>query len=81
MTYVAITFLVLLFLNIYCSNAIHTLFHQSKEASMTERSQRFSEEIAQLEVLNSEAIQKALSQLGSTTITRTIVTDPYGLAI
>ena len=81
MTYVVITFLVLLFLNIYCSNASHTLFHQSKEASMTERCHRVSEQIAQLEVLNSEAIHKALSQLGSTTATRTVVTDPYGLAI
>ena len=81
MIYVAITFLVLLFLNIYCSRASHTLFHQSKETTMVEKCQLAAEEIARLEVVNLDGIRQALSQLGSTSITRTIITDPYGLAI
>ena len=81
MTYVAITFIVLLFLNIYCSEASHTLFHQSKEAAMVEKCHLASDAIAQLEVVNEEGIQEALSQLGSINVTRTVVTDPYGLAI
>ena len=81
MTYVVITFLVLLFLNIYCSNASYTLFHQSKEASMVERCQLAADEIAQLEVVNTEGVRAALAQLGSMSTTRTVVTDPYGLAV
>ena len=81
MVYVIITFLVLLFLNIYCSKASHTLFHRSKEAAMSEKCNLAADEIAQLEVFNAEGIRDALSQLGSMTITRTIVTDPYGLVI
>ena len=36
MTYVVITFVVLLILNIYCSNVSQMVFYQSKEASMIE---------------------------------------------
>lgn len=81
MTYVVITFFVLLFLNIYCSEAIHQLFCQSKETTMVEKCLLASDEIAQLEVLNAQGIGEALDQLGSISTTRTLVTDPYGLAI
>ena len=36
-TYVIITFLVLLILNIYCSKGSQKLFYQSKQASMIEK--------------------------------------------
>lgn len=81
MTYVVITFFVLLFLNIYCSEASHQLFYQSKEASMVEKCLLASDEIAQLEVLNAQGIGEVLEQLGSISTTRTLVTDPYGLTI
>ena len=81
MTYVVITSFVLLFLNIYCAKASHQLFHQSKEASMISKCQLASDEISQLEVVNSDGIQQVLSQMGSVTTSRTLVTDPYGLAL
>lgn len=81
MTYVVITFFVLLFLNIYCSEASHTLFHQSKETAMIGKCQLAADEIAQLEVVNAEGVREALSSLGSMTASRTVVTDPYGFAI
>ena len=81
MTYVVITCFVLLFLNIYCSEASHQLFYQSKESSMTDKCLLASDEIAQLEVLNAQGIGEVLKQLGSISTTRTVVTDPYGLAI
>ncbi len=81
MTYVAITFFVLLFLNLYCANAIHNLFCQNKEASMVERALLASDEIAQLEVINPEGVRQVLERLGSMTVTRLIVTDPAGLAL
>lgn len=81
MTYVLITSFVLLFLNIYCSEASHQLFHQNKKTSMLEKCQLAAGEISQLEVMNSDGIVHALSQLGSMTSTRLIVTDQTGLAI
>ena len=81
MTYVVITFFVLLFLNIYCSRASHQLFYGNNKVSMLEKCQLASDEIAQLEVLNREGIRSALAELGSITVTRTLVTDPYGLVI
>ena len=81
MTYVVITFFVLLFLNIYCSRASHQLFYGNNKVSMLEKCQLASDEIAQLEVLNREGIRSALAELGSMTVTRTLVTDPYGLII
>ena len=81
MTYVFITFFVLLFLNIYCSEASHQLFHQNKKATMLEKCQLAADEISQLEVMNSDGITHALSQLGSMSSTRLIVTDQTGLAI
>ena len=81
MIYVIITFVVLLFLNIYCSKASHTQFHRSKEAAMIEKCHLAADEIAQQEVFNADGIRNALSQLESMTITRTVVTDPYGLVI
>ena len=72
MTYVVITFLVLLFLNIYCAKASHSLFHQSKEAAMTGKCQLAADEISQLEVLNADGIRQALAQMGSVSTTRTV---------
>jgi len=81
MTYVVITSLVLLFLNIYCAKASQALFHQSKESAMIEKCHLAADEISQLEVVNAEGIRQALSQLGSMSITRIIVTDPNGQAV
>ena len=81
MTYVFITFVVLLFLNIYCSRATHDLFNQNKKVSMTEKCLLTSDELGQLEVMNVEGIREVLTRLGSMTTTRLMVTDPAGLVI
>ena len=81
MTYVFITLVVLLFLNIYCSRASQDVFRQNKETAMSEKCHLASDEIAQLEVVNTEGIEEILSQLGSMTASRILVTDPSGLAI
>ena len=81
MTYVFITFVVLLFLNIYCSRASHQLFYQNKQVSMIEKCQLAADEISQLEVMNTEGIVEALSRLGSMSSTRLLVADQAGLAI
>ena len=81
MTYVFITFFVLLFLNIYCSEASHQLFHQNKETSMLEKCHLAADEISQLDVISTDGITGALSRLGSMSSTRLIVTDQAGLTI
>lgn len=81
MTYVFITFVVLLFLNIYCSRASQDVFRQNMESAMSEKCHLASDEIAQLEVVNNEGINQILTQLGSMTASRILITDPTGLAI
>ena len=81
MTYVVITFVVLLILNIYCSNVSQKLFYQSKQISMIEKCQLASDEIATLEVMNTTTIANTLNQLDSMKVTRLIVTDQAGVAL
>ena len=79
--YVVITFVVLLILNIYCSNASKTLFYQGKEVAMKEKCLLAVEEIVTLEVMNAATVESALSNLESLSVTRTMVTDQTGLVL
>ena len=79
--YVVITFVVLLILNIYCSNASKTLFYQGKEAAMKEKCLLAVDEIVTLEVMNAATVESALSNLESLSVTRTMVTDQTGLVL
>lgn len=80
-TYVVITLAVLIFLNIYCYQASQRLFYESKETALIEKCQLASDEIAQLEVLNTTTVSNAVSQMGSLKVTRLIVTDQEGLCL
>ncbi len=79
--YIAITFVVLLFLNIYSSGTSQELFYQNKQTSMIEKCNLAAAEIANLEVLNPTTAATAVSQMGSLRVTRLIVTDQSGLAV
>ena len=81
MTYVAITFIVLLVLNIYCSITCQQLFYQAKKSSMTEKCLLASDEIATLDVLNNTTVSGIISQIESLKVTRLIVTDQAGNAM
>ena len=81
MTYVVVTFIVLLILNIYCSSVSQMVFYQSKEASMIEKCQLASDEIATAEVLNPSTVSGIVSQMDSLKVSRMIVTDQSGLAL
>ena len=81
MSYVIITAIVLLFLNIYCSKTSQALFYNSKESSMIERCQLAAAEITELDVMNNAAITTTLAEMGSLRVSRLIVTDHTGLAI
>ena len=75
MTYVVITFVVLVILNIYCSITCQQLFYQSKKESMIEKCLLVSDEIATLDVLNNTSIATIVGQMESLKATRLIVTD------
>ena len=80
-TYVVITFGVLLFLNIYCSKTCEQLFYQSKDAAMVEKCQLASDEISTLDVLNPSTVSGIVEQMGSLKVSRLIVTDQTGLGL
>ena len=75
MTYVVITFIVLVILNIYCSITCQQLFYQSKRDSMIEKCLLVSDEIDTLDVLNTTSIATIVGQMESLKVSRLIVTD------
>lgn len=81
MTYVLITFAVLIFLNIYCSSISQELFYQSKKTSMIEKAQLAASEISNAEVMNAATVSSVVSQMDSLRATRLVVTDYAGLVL
>ena len=75
MTYVVITFVVLLILNIYCSITCQNLFYQGKKDSMIEKCLLVSDEISGLDVMNSTSIGAVVGQMESLKVSRLVVTD------
>ena len=81
LTYVVITFLVLLFLNIYCSNTSQTLFYRSKKATMVERCLIAASDISEMQVLNLGTVEAAVEDLEKQNGSRLIVTNASSLVI
>ena len=81
LTYIVITSIALLILNIYCSNISQKLFYKSKETSMIEKCQLASDEISNLNVLNAASVAQIINQMESLKVTRLIVTDQTGLVL
>ena len=81
MAYACITFVVLLFLNIYCSQTSQKLFIQSKEASMVEKCHLAAAEVAKLEVLNTTNVSETISRMDGLRNTRLIVVDYTATAL
>lgn len=81
LTYIVITFVVLLFLNLYSSEVSQKLFYNSKESSMIEKCQLTAAEISAEEVLNGTTVSKTVKQMGTLRVSRLVVTDKYGMTI
>ena len=81
MTYVVITFIVLLILNIYCSITCQKAFYESKKSAMTEKCLLAADEIATLDVLNPTTVSAVVSQMENLSNTRLVVTDQSGLVL
>ena len=80
-TYVLITAVALLLLNIYCSSVSQELFYKSKETSMVEKCQLAANEISELDIINPATVADAISQMGSLKVNRLVVTDQSGLTL
>ena len=81
MIYVVITFVFLLFLNIYTAQVGEKLFCQNKKSPLLEKAQLAASEIADLEVLNRSTAESVVSQMGSLRVTRLLITDQNGKAV
>ena len=79
--YIIITFVVLLFLNIYSSDRSQELFYRSKKASMIERCLITAADIAEIEVLNTATVTEAVNQMSNLKVTRMLITDHTGQII
>ena len=73
--YVIITFVALLFLNIYCSEISRDMFFSSKETSMIEKCKLASSDIAALKAINRKTVAEAVSGFEDLNVTRLIITD------
>ena len=80
-TYVLITFVVLLILNLYCSKTSQDLFNKSKEASMIEKCLLAADDISMLDVINPSTVSDAVERMGSLQVTRLIITDQDGITL
>ena len=81
MTYVVITFIVLLFLNIYCNQISQMVFYGNKQSAMLEKALLTAADIEQLEVMTTENIKSVVEKISNLNQTRLIVTDDKGLII
>ena len=81
LVYIIITAIVLVFLNIYCSETSQKLFYQSKQTSMIEKCLMASANIAELDVLNPSTASAAVAQMGSLKLSRLIITDQSGAVV
>ena len=84
--YILITFVVLLFLNIYCSRTSQEILYKGKEAAMLERCLLISSEISDLEVLNTDNLGPVIEQLHSSLEdefkdSHLLVTDSTGIVL
>lgn len=81
MIYVAVTSLVLLFLNIYTFRSSQELFYKEKEVTLVDKCQLAASEIKTLSILNTTTITSLLQRIGPLKVTRIIVADSSGFAI
>lgn len=81
MTYVVITAVVLVVMNLVCTQLSQRLFYENKESAMIEKCQLASDELSTLEVWSNATVSNVLGQLESLRASRLIVTDQTGLCI
>ena len=81
MIYVVITFIALIFLNIYCSIACQRLFYDSKENALTDKAKLAAAALEKLDDLTTDSVSAAVNKISSLKVTRLLVTTPSGQVI
>lgn len=81
MTYVLLTTVVLVFLNLYAADTIQTMIFRSKKTSLEDKIQLVSATVDDLGALNETVVQRAMDQMDSVGVTRVIITDPNAVAV
>ena len=81
MTYVVITFIVLLFLNIYCSEISQMVFYGNKQNAMLEKALLTSADLERLDVMTPANVAATVDKIGNLNLTRLIITDESGIII
>ena len=79
--YIALTFLVLVFLNYYTSKTSQEVFYRSKHTAMMDKILLVSSAVGEQEVLNSDTAAAAIAPLGNLKVARLVVTDDAGRMI
>lgn len=81
LTYVLITSVVLVFLNVYSANTTRDMMFRTKAASLQGKTQLVVSSMSGLETLNTENVTQVINLLGDLGATRVIVTDSEGRAL
>lgn len=81
LTYVLITSIVLLVLNIYTANTTRNMMFRTKEMSLQGKTQLVVSSLTGLEKLNADNVSQVITLLGDLDATRVIVTDTEGRAL
>ena len=76
-----LTFFVLLFLNIYCSETSQQLFYRSKHTAMMDKILLVSSAVGEQEVLNEDTAGAAIAALGNLKTARMVITDASGRTV
>ncbi len=81
MTYILLTSLVLVFLNVYSANTTRNLIYRAKTATLQDKAQLITSSFSGVDSLNADSIGQIISVLGDMNVTRVLVTDSGGLAL
>ena len=81
MTYVVITFIAMLFLNIYCWEISKKIFYQNEQSAMLEKAYLTANEIASQDVLSPTVAAEVMEKIGDMRVSRLMITDNRGLII
>lgn len=80
-TYVLVTFLVLLFLNVYTAKMSHRLFSSQRKTIMVENCETIAREIGQLDRQNASTIAQIAFKYDTGDLTRLVVTNSLGVVV
>ncbi len=78
MVYILLTFFVLLFLNVYCSETSRQLIYRSKHTALLDKVLLLSSAVGEQEVLNSDTAHAAVNALDNVKSARILITDNAG---